>query len=130
MRPDTVTLFQDYPATIRGQQNVESRPKVDGFVEAIYVLPAYHACGRPGGNALFSYHSATDKTRLRALQLEALRKAVEYTLELLRAGFANYTEVLQAQQSLLQAQLNGVNNQLQQRQAVTDFYYALGGGWR
>lgn len=37
VRPDTVTLFQDYPATIQGQQNVEIRPKVDGFVEAIYV---------------------------------------------------------------------------------------------
>lgn len=37
VRPDTVTLYQDYPATIQGQQNVEIRPKVDGFVEAIYV---------------------------------------------------------------------------------------------
>ena len=37
LRADTVTLFQDYPATIQGQQNVEIRPKVDGYVEAIYV---------------------------------------------------------------------------------------------
>jgi len=37
LRPDSVTLYQDYPATIQGQQNVEIRPKVDGFVEAIYV---------------------------------------------------------------------------------------------
>ena len=37
LRPDTVTLYQDYPATIQGQQNVEIRPKVDGYVEAIYV---------------------------------------------------------------------------------------------
>jgi membrane fusion protein (multidrug efflux system) len=37
VRPDTVTLFQDYPATIQGQQNVEIRPKVDGFIEAMYV---------------------------------------------------------------------------------------------
>jgi len=37
VRPDTVTLFQDYPATIQGQQNVEIRPKIDGFIEAIYV---------------------------------------------------------------------------------------------
>lgn len=36
-RPDTVTLYQDYPATIQGQQNVEIRPKVDGYVQAIYV---------------------------------------------------------------------------------------------
>jgi membrane fusion protein (multidrug efflux system) len=37
LRPDTVTLYQDYPATIQGVQNVEIRPKVDGYVEAIYV---------------------------------------------------------------------------------------------
>ena len=53
---------------------------------------------------------------------------MEYNQELLRVGFANYTEVLQAQQSLLQAQLNGVNDQLQQRQAVKGLYHALGGG--
>ncbi|MGI4733889.1 MAG: efflux RND transporter periplasmic adaptor subunit [Janthinobacterium lividum] len=37
MRPDSVTLYQDYPATIQGQQNIEIRPKVDGYVEAVYV---------------------------------------------------------------------------------------------
>lgn len=37
VRPDSVTLYQDYPATIQGQQNIEIRPKVDGYVEAIYV---------------------------------------------------------------------------------------------
>jgi multidrug efflux system outer membrane protein len=86
--------------------------------------------GQEVSNALFSYQSATEKAGIRAHQLDALNKAVDYTQELLRAGFANYTEVLTAQQSLLQAQLNGVNDQLQQRQAVTDLYHALGGGWQ
>jgi multidrug efflux system outer membrane protein len=86
--------------------------------------------GQEVSNALFAYQSAADKKRIRALQLDALNKSVDYTRELLRAGFANYTEVLTAQQSLLQAQLNGVNDELQQRQAVTDLYHALGGGWQ
>jgi len=86
--------------------------------------------GQEVSNALFSYQSATEKADIRARQLAALNKAVDYTQELLRAGFANYTEVLTSQQALLQAQLNGVNDQLQQRQAVTDLYHALGGGWR
>jgi multidrug efflux system outer membrane protein len=86
--------------------------------------------GQEVSNALFSYQSAADKKRIRAQQLAALNKSVDYTHELLRAGFANYTEVLTAQQSLLQAQLNGVNDELQQRQAVTDLYHALGGGWQ
>ncbi|RZK15246.1 MAG: TolC family protein, partial [Hymenobacter sp.] len=86
--------------------------------------------GQEVSNALFAYQSAADKKRIRSQQLDALNKSVDYTHELLRAGFANYTEVLTAQQSLLQAQLNGVNDDLQQRQAVTDLYHALGGGWQ
>jgi len=33
----STTLDSDYPATIEGIQNVDIRPKVDGFVERIYV---------------------------------------------------------------------------------------------
>lgn len=33
----TATLQSNYPATIEGEQNIEIRPKVDGFIEAIYV---------------------------------------------------------------------------------------------
>jgi membrane fusion protein, multidrug efflux system len=35
--PRHIEVFTEYPATIRGQQNVEIRPKVDGYVEAMYV---------------------------------------------------------------------------------------------
>lgn len=33
----SATLNSDYPATLQGEQNIEIRPKVDGFVEKIYV---------------------------------------------------------------------------------------------
>lgn len=33
----STTLESDYPATIEGQQNVDIRPKIDGFIEKIYV---------------------------------------------------------------------------------------------
>jgi membrane fusion protein, multidrug efflux system len=35
--PRSTTLYTDFPATIQGQQNVEIRPKIDGYIEAIYV---------------------------------------------------------------------------------------------
>src|SRR4051794_642674 len=35
--PRTTTLSTNYPATIQGQQNIEIRPKIDGYVEKIYV---------------------------------------------------------------------------------------------
>ena len=37
LQPRSATLNTDYPASIQGQQNIEIRPKVDGFVEKIYV---------------------------------------------------------------------------------------------
>ena len=53
---------------------------------------------------------------------------MEYTQELLKAGEATYLEVISAQQGLLQAQLNQTNDKLQQLQACTNLYRALGGG--
>ncbi|MDD4921694.1 MAG: efflux RND transporter periplasmic adaptor subunit, partial [Bacteroidales bacterium] len=32
-----IIISSDYPATIEGRQNVEIRPKIDGFIDAIYV---------------------------------------------------------------------------------------------
>jgi membrane fusion protein (multidrug efflux system) len=37
VEPRKAVLYVDFPATIQGEQNVEIRPKVDGYVEAIYV---------------------------------------------------------------------------------------------
>ncbi|WPQ61452.1 efflux RND transporter periplasmic adaptor subunit [Chitinophaga sancti] len=33
----STTMFYNYPATIQGEQNVEIRPKVDGFIQKIFV---------------------------------------------------------------------------------------------
>ncbi len=86
--------------------------------------------GQEVNNAMGSYEGSVRKIALRTLQLEALVKSVDYTKELLNYGSANYTEVLNAQTSLLSAQLSSVNDRLQQLNAVVSLYRALGGGWR
>jgi membrane fusion protein (multidrug efflux system) len=35
--PRTTVIYTDYPATIQGQQNVEIRPQIDGYMQALYV---------------------------------------------------------------------------------------------
>jgi membrane fusion protein (multidrug efflux system) len=35
--PQNATLNSDYPATLQGQQNIEIRPKIDGFIEQIFI---------------------------------------------------------------------------------------------
>ena len=37
LSPQTAVIYSDFPATIQGQQNVEIRPKIDGYLENIYV---------------------------------------------------------------------------------------------
>lgn len=87
--------------------------------------------GSEVSNALFAYQAAVDKETSRAKQIAALEKAVDYTEELLKYSSAtNYTDVLTSEQSLLQAQLNGVNDKLQKLQAIVNLYRALGGGWK
>jgi len=40
--PETVTIHQDFPATIEGQQVVEIRPMISGYLDAIYVNEGDH----------------------------------------------------------------------------------------
>jgi membrane fusion protein (multidrug efflux system) len=42
MSPETVTIHQDFPATIEGQQVVEIRPMISGYLDAIYVNEGDH----------------------------------------------------------------------------------------
>jgi len=86
--------------------------------------------GQEVSDALYSYSMASEKMSTRVNQLNALQKSVDYSQELLKYGFANYTEVIQARQLLLAAELGKVNDRLQQLQATVSLYRALGGGWR
>ncbi|WP_163716904.1 efflux transporter outer membrane subunit [Mangrovibacterium lignilyticum] len=86
--------------------------------------------GAEVNDALNTYDASVRKMDLRQKQLASLEKSVEYTKELLTYGSATYTEVLNAQQSYLGAQLSNVNDHLQQLTAVVTLYRALGGGWK
>jgi multidrug efflux system outer membrane protein len=87
--------------------------------------------GQEVSDALYAHQTAIEKQDARAKQITALQKSVEYTQELLRYSSAtNYTDVLTSEQNLLSAQLSGVNDKLQELQAVVNLYRALGGGWQ
>lgn len=100
----------------------EERATLIGFEKAVLMA------GKEVSDILTTYESSTKKNADRAIQVEAQKKAVADTQELLQADLATYLEVLSAQQGLLEAQLNQVNDKLEQLQAVTNLYRALGGG--
>src|SRR5690606_6470581 len=68
--------------------------------------------GREVSDALSLHQAALEKIAIRANQMNALQKSVDYSQELLKNGFANYTEIITARQSLLQAELGAVNDRL------------------
>lgn len=84
--------------------------------------------GREVSDILTTYDSASRKSESCHKEVASLEKAVSYTRKLLMAGEATYLEVISAQQGLLQAQISQVNNRLEQLQATSDLYRALGGG--
>lgn len=84
--------------------------------------------GQEVSDILFGFRSSVSKNDTRRQQLEALHTSVYFTQELLKAGEANYTEVLTAQQNLLTAQLGQVSDRLEQLQYSVNLYKALGGG--
>lgn len=88
--------------------------------------------GREVSNAMSLHATALEKIAIRTNQVTALQKSVVFTQELLQNGFGNtnYTEIITARQSLLQAELGSVNDRLQRLQAVVNLYSALGGGWK
>lgn len=77
---------------------------------------------------LYQFEKSLSKNSDRDKQVTSLATSVDFTQQLLLAGEATYTEVLNAEQSLLQAQLGQVSDKLEQLQCSVNLYRSLGGG--
>lgn len=87
------------------------------------------SAGSEVSNALVQYNAADEKGRIEAQQIEVLKKNVEDTKTLMTsAGNTTYLEVIQAQSSLLSAQISKITDDFNKMQAVVNLYQALGGG--
>lgn len=92
---------------------------------------AWLNAGSEISNALYSYNKTKEKQESRAQQIAALEKSVEFTEALLEySSSTNYTDVLTTKNSLLSAQLDGVEDKKEELQAIIELYRALGGGWQ
>jgi len=86
--------------------------------------------GNEVSNALASILFATQQADYQREQVESLKKAYDYSQELLINGYATYLDVLSAQNSVLSSELalfTTYNTIIQQKIIL---YRALGGGWR
>jgi membrane fusion protein (multidrug efflux system) len=90
IKTSPATLQTEYPATLQGQQNIEIRPKIDGYIEQIYIdegatvkkgqllfkinAPQYEQDVK---NALAAINSAEADVNTAKLQVEKTRPLVE-----------------------------------------------------
>ncbi|MBD9356897.1 efflux transporter outer membrane subunit [Methylomonas albis] len=81
-------------------------------------------------NQLSNIKSLQQMSALKKQQSEVLKQSVEAANELYKSARASYLEVLIAQQSALQSNLQLINVTKQQRLATITLYKALGGGWK
>ena len=83
--------------------------------------------GNEVNEALADCQAAKEKDVYYKRQVAVLEDAYDGTHELMNAGKASYIEVLTAQETLLQAQLNEVTNLYEGYQGLIVLYIALGG---
>lgn len=85
---------------------------------------------REVSDALYSYQTQNKMTEIKLHEFEDYKLAKEYSQDLVNQGFANYLEVLRAEENQLTAQLSYINARYGKLRAMVQLYQALGGGWR
>ena len=89
---------------------------------------AIYKAGNEVSNALVSYNSYDERSRLEQKQTELYRQNVEDTRQLYKSSGSTYLEVISAQANLLNAEITKVTDDFYKMQAVVSLYSALGGG--
>ena len=84
--------------------------------------------GSEVSNALVQYNSSVEKSDLEARQIKALETNLNTATTLFNQRGGTYLEMIQAQSSLLNAQISKITDDFNKAQAVVSLYQALGGG--
>src|SRR5262249_24357989 len=80
-------------------------------------------------NGLASVRLLEEQERELLGQRDALARALKLATRRYRAGYSPYLDQLDAERSLLSAELSLVQSRADRLSAAVDFYRALGGGW-
>ena len=117
------------PIFARGQinANYKTAQLTEENLKKKYVQAVVDA-GNQVNEAIADCRAARENHEYYHRQVEVLHEAYNGTHELMDNGKAQYLEVLTAQESLLNAQLNEASNMYNGAQALISLYIALGGG--
>jgi multidrug efflux system outer membrane protein len=81
-------------------------------------------------NAINSISNTNSMIRFKMEEVSILKKSVETSAELFKAGRANYLEVIYSQKNSLQTQLELADYKKKLNVAKVKLYRSLGGGWK
>lgn len=84
--------------------------------------------GTEVNNALTQWQTAKERISIDKQKVISLKSVLKNTELMMKYSSQNYLEVITAQQSLLQAELNMVSDRFEEIQGIINLYYALGGG--
>ncbi|MEG2281981.1 MAG: TolC family protein, partial [Rikenellaceae bacterium] len=84
--------------------------------------------GAEVNNALVQWQTARQRLDIDARQVYFLKSAVNSTQLMMTHGHTSYLEVITAQLTLLQSELNQSSDKFEEIQGVINLYHALGGG--
>lgn len=84
--------------------------------------------GMEVSNALLKTRMTKEKATYQMVQLRALEKAYDFSLDLLKSAYGTYLDVLNAQQGVLNAQLSLIECYKDNINARVELFRALGGG--
>ncbi|MFA6957250.1 MAG: efflux transporter outer membrane subunit [Thermoanaerobaculia bacterium] len=121
-------IFQPIFQAGRLRRNVEvtesqQRQALSAYEQAI--LAAF----RETEDSLVTYQKTTEQRSSYGARVEALREVLRLNELAYEGGVVDYLRVLDAQRTLLDAELSAVQNNRQQLVALASVYKALGGGW-
>ncbi|MFI3270115.1 MAG: TolC family protein [Rikenellaceae bacterium] len=110
---------------LKGQLEISKSQQEQALLE---FKQALLDAGNEVNQALVELNSSKEQLKYDKEQMAILERAVRGTELLMRNGSANYLEVLTAQISLLQSELNATSNKFGEVQSVINLYKSLGGG--
>ena len=117
------------PIFMKGQLKAALRVAEDQYKQAYNTWQnSILSAGSEVSNALVSYNTANESADLEQHRIEVLKQNVEDTELLYKQSSSTYLEVITAQQNLLNAEINQVQDQFTKLQSIVNLYYALGGG--
>ncbi|WP_340113769.1 efflux RND transporter periplasmic adaptor subunit [Maribellus mangrovi] len=110
--PQNITLYQDFPATLEGEQTVEIRPRVAGYIERILVDEGDYV---KKGQVLFQLNANDIRAQVRSA--EAQVKVAESQVSTAKINLEK-TQPLVEKSIVSEFQLESVKTELQSAEAL------------